>query len=499
MHSTIPKRRIIFRADGNSRIGLGHVVRSLALANMLRDNFECVFAIQEPDDALKTQILETCHGIILLPLCVPTEERFNYELAAYISEKEIVVLDGYSFDTAYQQTIKARGAQLVCIDDIHAYPFVADVVLNQAGGVEASNYSTAPYTKLFLGPEFALLRPPFLEAARQHRYLPAGELHILLNLGGADPENYTIRLAKEIAVLHKSATIEIVVGSAYKHLNELQRWLQDKPNYNLHQNLDAGQMCQLMQQCAVAVTSASGVAYEYAAVGGILFVLQTADNQTGLYNFLINNSIARPYSSAALTIDADSNFDEQVKVQRKFFDGQSDTRLRNVFGLLDLAAGLTLRNATITDLNLVFDWNNDPEVRRQSFNPEPILFDNHTSWFTAKLEDAACKFYIAEAAGTPAAQIRFDIKDNTATISYLISRNFRGKGLGHTVLRKGVAKLIAETPEVKAIEGLVQQANKASVRAFEKAGFNYGTSDPKHPDAHRFLLELPQKVYFRRS
>ncbi|WP_255481092.1 UDP-2,4-diacetamido-2,4,6-trideoxy-beta-L-altropyranose hydrolase [Pontibacter sp. Tf4] len=484
------KRRIIFRADGNSRIGLGHVVRSLALAGMLRDDFECVFAIQEPDDALKSQILETCHGLITLPVCAPTEERFNYELAAYISEEEMVVLDGYSFDTDYQQTIKARGAQLICIDDIHAYRFVADVVLNQAGGVAPDNYSIAPYTKLLLGPEYALLRAPFLKVARQERTLPNGNSKLLLNLGGADPENYTLRLAQEIAALHKTTTIEIIVGSAYKHLPQLQSWLQDKPIYSLHQNLDAEQMCKLMQQCAIAVTSASGVAYEYAAVGGKLFILQTADNQSGLYHFLIKSGIAQPYTMDALPAAIDSEFEELVTIQRRFFDGHSDERLRTVFLQLSLRAGLILRKATIADLQLVYDWNNDPEVRQRSFNPQPILLENHTRWFTAKLDDATSKFYIAEAAGTPAAQIRFDIKAEKATISYLISRDFRGKGLGHTVLQKGIAQLQKEVPQVKEVEGLVQQDNMASVRAFEKAGFSYGTPDPNHPEAHRFVLEL---------
>jgi len=488
------KRRIIFRADGNSRIGLGHVVRSLALASMLRNDFECVFAIQEPDDALKTQILETCHGIITLPVCEPSEERFNYELAAYISEEEIVVLDGYSFETAYQQTIKTRGGQLVCIDDIHAYPFVADVIINQAGGVDAANYKIAPYTKLLLGPQYALLRPPFLKAAKQNRTIPEGNLHILLNLGGADPENYTIKLAQEIAASHPSATLEIVIGSAYKHLPELENWLQNQTNTNLHQNLNAEQMCKMMQNCAVAVTSASGVAYEYAAVGGALFILQTADNQAGLYSFLIENGVALPYTSGALLNEVNTDFANYLELQRQLFDGQSDIRLRKVFQQLDLNASLSIRNATIADLQLVFDWNNDPEVRQRSFNPEPILLENHTRWFTAKLEDAACKFYIAEIAGTPAAQIRFDVKSDEATISYLVSKAYRGKGLAHIVLLKGLNKFKQESKGIKLVIGLAQRENLASVKAILKAGFTYGTPDPKHPDAYRFVLELPHKV-----
>ena len=43
-----------------------------------------------------------------------------------------VVLDGYHFRLGYQQVIKEAGYALVCIDDIHAYPFIADLIINHA-------------------------------------------------------------------------------------------------------------------------------------------------------------------------------------------------------------------------------------------------------------------------------------------------------------------------------------------------------------------------------
>ena len=38
------RRRLFFRADAGPGIGYGHFVRSLALASMLKDCFECRFA-----------------------------------------------------------------------------------------------------------------------------------------------------------------------------------------------------------------------------------------------------------------------------------------------------------------------------------------------------------------------------------------------------------------------------------------------------------------------
>ncbi|WP_239022963.1 UDP-2,4-diacetamido-2,4,6-trideoxy-beta-L-altropyranose hydrolase [Pontibacter mangrovi] len=486
------KPSILFRADGNSRIGLGHVVRSLALAQMLQEEFHCVFAIQEPEESLERQLREVCDEVIYLPEREVSGQETEYLAAQVLRPTDVVVLDGYRFDTAYQQRIKAKGCVLVCIDDIHAYAFVADAVINFAGGITKETYKTAPYTKLLLGPQYALLRPPFLKAARQERTLPQGELRLLLNLGGADPENHTLRLAKELSELESIPAVEIVVGGAYKHLPELQDWLRGKKHLRLHRNLGAGAMCRLMHSCALSLTSASGVAYEYAAVGGLLFVLQTADNQAGLYSFLTSTGLARKYEGPQSMVLASiaTDFRQQVQVQRQNFDGSSDERLREEFRRLSLAASLTLRNATAEDVLLVYGWNNDPEVRRHSFNPEPIPLANHQAWFKARLTDKNTPIYIVEAAGEPAAQIRFTLSDGKATIGYLIAREFRGVGLGHVVLQKGVERFKKDYPGESMVEGLVQRDNAASVRAFEKAGFTYGEPNPAHPEAFRFVLGL---------
>ncbi|WP_299701109.1 UDP-2,4-diacetamido-2,4,6-trideoxy-beta-L-altropyranose hydrolase [uncultured Pontibacter sp.] len=486
------KTRIIFRADGNSRIGLGHVTRSLALVHMLRKEFECVFAIQSPDQALQERIREVCHGIILLPPADASEERFKHELDAYISEEEIVVLDGYNFRTEYQQNIKSRGAALICVDDIHAYPFVADAVINQAGGVLPEAYETAPYTQLALGPHYAMLRPAFLKAAKASRTIPADELRVLVCMGGADPDNHTLQAVKLLQGIPSVKHLEVVVGSAYTYLNELKQYVKEHKEIKLHRDLSAESMRRLMVKCQAAVTSASGISYEYAAVGGLLFVKQTADNQAGIHSFLISQGIATDYAALHKTLKADISeemFNEQVAAQRLHFDGKSDIRLLQLFQKLSLMADMKLRKATIADLQLLFEWANDPEVRQHSFNPKPISLEEHTKWFQTKLDNPATSIYIAEIDSLPAAQIRFDISDNKATISYLIGADFRGKGLGHTVLQKGVQKLLRERPEVTKIDGLVQQQHKASIRSFEKAGFANGEADQQHPQAMRFVLE----------
>lgn len=41
-------QKIYFRADAGAEIGYGHFIRSLALAYMLKDDFDCTFFTVEP-------------------------------------------------------------------------------------------------------------------------------------------------------------------------------------------------------------------------------------------------------------------------------------------------------------------------------------------------------------------------------------------------------------------------------------------------------------------
>ena len=58
-------KKILFRADGNNEIGLGHVYRCLAIAERLNGKFECYFAIRQPSIELKNAIESYATLIIL--------------------------------------------------------------------------------------------------------------------------------------------------------------------------------------------------------------------------------------------------------------------------------------------------------------------------------------------------------------------------------------------------------------------------------------------------
>jgi len=148
---------------------------------------------------------------------------------------------------------------------------------------------------------------------------------------------------------------------------------------------------------------------------------------------------------------------------------------------------VNIRRASIDDLMTYFHWANDPETRKQSFNSNLILIEDHTNWFKRKLSDPNCFLYVVSYGNTPIGQIRFDCKDEAAIISFSLDHNHRGKGLGLGILCKGIAQFRKDYPWEARIIGYVKKVNVPSVKAFRSLGF-IETGSEKYPDSFKYIL-----------
>lgn len=286
------KTKVFFRANGNSEIGLGHVVRSLALSDMLKNDFDCVFIITNPDQALKNLILKSCNELIELKEFEDDLDEARALTKKYIKSDDILVLDGYHFITAYQKIIKSSGCKLVCIDDIHEYHFLADMIINHAGSVTEELYSAEEYTQFCFGLNYALLRKPFIVAAKKRSQVHSND-NVFICLGGADPNNNVLKVLKKCEELEALGKCKVVVGSAYAYGSLLSEFVESSHlDVTVLKNLSAEDMVQQMSECDKAITSPSTISYEYLSVGGELYLIQTADNQSDINNYFISSGLA---------------------------------------------------------------------------------------------------------------------------------------------------------------------------------------------------------------
>lgn len=278
-----PTKRLVFRADGNATIGLGHLVRLLALADMLRGLAPGVFVVRAPTPAVAQLITEAGWALHPLPAEPPLPAEAEWLASHFLQPTDVLLLDGYEFDPAYQQRLRQSRGGLVYIDDLRAWPVVADVLINHSPGVVPADYQAPPTAELLLGPAFSLLRAPFLAAAARPRAAgPATSA--LVCFGGADPLGLTARTLAALLALPAVRRIGLLVGAAFGADETLRAAAAAHPEREIrvHRNLGAAELVALLQAHDVAVVPASTVLIEALVLGRPAITGYYADNQRAL-------------------------------------------------------------------------------------------------------------------------------------------------------------------------------------------------------------------------
>lgn len=479
------KGRIFFRADGDSQMGLGHIVRCGALAEMISNEWDCVLYTRCTVASVIAESKTRFSTVFSLPLEIEYLEEAK-AFSSNLGRNDMVVLDGYHLGEKYQQIIRSAGALLICIDDIHSYFFHAVAVINSAGGITAANYEALPATQFYLGLQYTLLRKPFLERAADRN----GKKHnknILICLGGADPNNTTLEVVQFLVAVNRFDEFRIVTGGGYQHREELEKYITaHQVKAKLLHSLSAGEFAELMSSCSYAVCSPSTVSYEYMTVGGVVYLKQIADNQKDMINYLTAEGFAFHLAEAGATTDHAEQ--QSLARQASVFDGKAGERLKGIFDKLSLSRQLSTRKVRPADMLRCFEWANDPAVREQSFSSGVIQLQDHNNWFTAKLKDANSFFYIVELENLPVAQIRFQVSESVAVLGYLIDSNYRSKGLGTTILSKGLEAFTNDFGRPVLITGYVKHSNIASQRSFEKLKFTK-TEATEYEASYKYTMQ----------
>lgn len=268
-------KKICFRADASAQIGYGHFIRTLALADMLKDDFDCVFYTAEPSSYQIREMQKVCSY-------VPLIEKTKFEdFIAMLDGSEIVVLDNYFYTTDYQKEVRAKGCKLVCIDDMHDRHYVADLVINHAL-TEKELFDVELYTKLCLGFNYALLRAPFLKPLPDTRR----KNQMVINFGGADPFKMTDHVVSLLLQMKLSYDIVVILGETV-YLSE-----DNRKHVTIRKNQTAEQMAELFETSAFGMLSASTVCIEALSRKLPMIIGYHVDNQEEIYRVLMESKSA---------------------------------------------------------------------------------------------------------------------------------------------------------------------------------------------------------------
>ncbi|WP_422082734.1 UDP-2,4-diacetamido-2,4,6-trideoxy-beta-L-altropyranose hydrolase [Ulvibacterium sp.] len=320
-------KKIIFRADGNSTIGLGHLYRLFSLAEIIKHEFDFVFLVK---NSSTTSVIPKSYSTVIIPNAIQVEEEPEWIASHFSPKKYNIVIDGYQFLAPYQKLLKQRGYGLIYIDDLAKVHMHADVVINHSPYVKKEQYTKEKYTQLALGTNYALVRPLFLEAAKKKREIDKID-NAFVCFGGADPFNLTMKTAQAFLKIPRFKKVHIVLGGSYRNRDifDLRQMHDDK--IKVYKNLSEQHLLDTMQKCNFAIAPASTILYELCCIKMPILGGFYIENQELIYKGLVNkaaiykgenmkNYQVSDFEDNIRTILTNGNHSKQIKAQKELFD-----------------------------------------------------------------------------------------------------------------------------------------------------------------------------------
>lgn len=507
---------VLIRTDSSVRIGSGHVMRTLTLADELHQRGADVTFLSRELTGNLIDYISYVKGYRVLRLkgkcendgilskkygsfmennwqgisweedCSETKEKIK-DVLDLNDRIEWLIVDHYSLDAKWELSLREFVDKIFVIDDLANRVHDADILLDQNlhNNLEDRYEGLLPATcSKLLGPQYALLRPEFQEARKSLRKRDGRIQRILVFFGGSDLTNETMKVLTVLSKLqNEEILIDVLVGGINPHREQIINHCNKHKNIQYHINVDY--VANLMAMSDLFIGSGGTSTWERCCLGLPSIIIAVANNQ---------EELSREMAAQNLAIYLGTSRDANKKsIEKKIghllnspglVQKISDMSLNLVDGsgvkkvVSKIASNnIKLRKITKNDLEILWHWANEPAARKSAFSSTEITWETHISWFNSKLNDPNTYIFIAENSfNEPVGQIRFEDSEGFgAVIDVNIDKNQRGLGIGNLLINTAVEKIFRETP-IEIVHAFIKPTNIGSIKVFEKAQFIFKTS-----------------------
>lgn len=490
--------RVAFRADASKAIGIGHIRRCRALADVLKtQGAELLFVcrdqglryeeilsqppllLQQPPRTFAPENDSPPHAVWLGVDQRQDAEDTIAKLADW--RPDWIVVDHYALDARWHGLVKgALDCSIAVIDDIADRAIEADMLIDH--NLEKDHDEKyAPWltlsTTMLCGPRFALLDSSYAGAPPYQFHDEVRSIGICM--GGVDEVNANIIALLAVRDTGFSGPVEIATTSANPNLLEL-RAIAEEQNSNIFLSVDVPNLAEFFARHDLQIGAGGGSTWERLCIGAPTIAVAIADNQRQVIKELNRQkfewgleqldrrAIKDVIDNALHASDQRREMSKRAKI---LVDGKGAIRVAK-----HIVPRRALRLATISDAIIAYEWRNSEMVRRFSHNSDEIAFADHLAWWLSSLDNTNRSLLILELGGEPAGVLRYDYKGSNALVSIYCDPRQLGFGLGPELLRMGEKWLATHHQETKRIAAEIHPDNAPSISAFNKAGFQQITN-----------------------
>jgi len=279
----MPGKTLLLRADAGSEMGIGHVMRCLALSDAWRDSGgNPVFALAAGTCQLESHVRAHGAEIITVEAQPGSPEDASITLALGSRRQAAwLALDGYHFSAGYIRTLRKATSKLLLIADDEEVPNCdCDIVVDPTPQTsEAVRSWSDKQATVLLGPSYALLRREFLKYFDRYKSTADSASRILISFGGGDSHNVTLQVMQALQEIgDRELDVTVVVGPSNLHGESLQA-AAEQSRHAVRLISDVSNMPEVMAQADLAITAGGGTCYELAFMQVPMLLITIAKNQ----------------------------------------------------------------------------------------------------------------------------------------------------------------------------------------------------------------------------
>ena len=325
---------VVFRVDASVRIGVGHLMRCLTLAEALRERGVAIhFICREHNGNVIALLQQKAMPVIVLPapaindithskdysacLGMTQAEDAEQTIKAFNGEKpDWLVVDHYGLNIEWEKQLRPHIGKLMVIDDLANRNHDCDLLLDQNYSVDGDqryNSLVSPQGEVLLGLKYALLRKEF-KVLRERLEPRAHQLKkILVFFTAGDDQGETLKAMQGIELFGKADCVDVVIGLSNPSSVEIIKKC-DELRWGYHCQVDY--MPSLIAQADLAIGAGGSSNWERCALGLPAVVTILAENQAPIAQALGRAGIivnlgwsydlqAADYADALITLNHD--------------------------------------------------------------------------------------------------------------------------------------------------------------------------------------------------
>lgn len=482
-------RRVIIHCNADRAQGMGHLMRSLTLAEEARKRgWGVTIAGQFGGRAIEhAATLAPNQELRELGLDSPIEELS--ELLGDLSP-QLLHLDSY--DSALDSFVPKS----VLVSNMQDGEFgrrSADLHVDANLDAELRYRRITETEKSIIGASGTLVRTAVRSLSHTVRTELSAPFRVLIILGGTDPFDLTPRLTQAMS---EYADLSLTVICRPEQRPALVDALGSRALQRVEIIPFTGNLPALANSMDIVVTAAGTSVWDFAAAGIPMGIIAVAENQLLGYRACEAHGLGvalgepphaelgeRVSTLVSILRDRDHLLDisrrgpltvdglgawRVVSAWEELISSQVQHRTPSSSGL---DSTMTARTVTPGDAHRLFEWRNDELTRASSRSQEPVTWVDHVAWLSRALADMDRKLLVIERHGEAVATVRWDRRNGRAwEASITLAPTHRGKGIGLSVLTAGEQVFAADQLPAQLLAE-IHVSNLASRRLFIGAGY----------------------------